>query len=194
MLLSLLLPLLSHPFNGLFSRTSLSRNQKGKPFWIYWSKRWWDGSGIICTICKSFAPRSGQITMPVPHLSVFTGQMPFLPPNQQCQSTEGYCYLSAITVRDIPCLELSVDLRHLCSEGPKSEIWHIQLPRSSQHQVWCEQGHRHLHTTTAYSAYTSLKYRWRLLNIYRTLHCPRSAVHLLHVFTQLLSNKNDPDI
>jgi len=39
-------------------------------------------------ICKS-APRSGQITMPVPHHSVFTGQMPFLPPNQQRQSTEG---------------------------------------------------------------------------------------------------------
>ena len=41
------------------------------------------------TICKSFAPRSRQITMPVPHHSVFTGLMPFLPPNQQRQSTEG---------------------------------------------------------------------------------------------------------
>jgi len=30
-----------------------------------------------------------QITMPVPHHSVFKGQMPFLPPNQQSQSTEG---------------------------------------------------------------------------------------------------------
>jgi len=28
--------------------------------------------------------------MPVPHDSVFTGRMPFLPPNQQCQRTEGY--------------------------------------------------------------------------------------------------------
>jgi len=27
--------------------------------------------------------------MPVRHRSVFTGQMPFLPPNQQHQSTEG---------------------------------------------------------------------------------------------------------
>jgi len=27
--------------------------------------------------------------MPVPHHSVFTDQMPFLPPNQQRQSTEG---------------------------------------------------------------------------------------------------------
>ena len=27
--------------------------------------------------------------MPVPHQSAFTGQMPFVPPNQQRQSTEG---------------------------------------------------------------------------------------------------------
>jgi len=26
--------------------------------------------------------------MPAPHHSVFTGRMPFLPPNQQCQSTD----------------------------------------------------------------------------------------------------------
>jgi len=35
------------------------------------------------------APRSRQITTPAPHHSVFTGWMPFLPPNQQRQSTEG---------------------------------------------------------------------------------------------------------
>jgi len=46
------------------------------------------GSGISWTICKS-APRSRQITTPEPHHSVFTGRMPFLPPNQQRQSTEG---------------------------------------------------------------------------------------------------------
>ena len=46
--------------------------------------------GISWTICKSFAPRSRQITMPVPHhSSFFTGWMPFLPSNQQRQSTEG---------------------------------------------------------------------------------------------------------
>jgi len=27
---------------------------------FYWSKRWWCGSGISWTICKSFAPRSRQ--------------------------------------------------------------------------------------------------------------------------------------
>ena len=65
------------------------RHHKGKPFWIHWSKRRWDSIGIGKTICKSFAPRSRQITTPLPHHSVFTGQMPFLPPNQQRQSTEG---------------------------------------------------------------------------------------------------------
>ena len=46
------------------------------------------GSGISWAICKS-APYSRQTTMPALHHSVFIGQMPFLPPNQQCQSTEG---------------------------------------------------------------------------------------------------------
>jgi len=54
-----------------------------------WNKRWRGGSGISWTICKSFAPCSRQITTPVPHHSVFTARMPFPPPNQQRQSTEG---------------------------------------------------------------------------------------------------------
>jgi len=59
-------------------------NQSG----FYWSKRWWGGSGISWTICKSFAPRSRQITTLTPHHSIFTGRMLFLTPNQHCQSTE----------------------------------------------------------------------------------------------------------
>jgi len=49
------------------------------------------GSGISWAICKS-APRSRQITMPAPYRSLFTDRMPFLLPNQQCQSTEGSTY------------------------------------------------------------------------------------------------------
>ena len=45
------------------------------------------GSGISWATCKS-AHRSRQITTPAPHRSVFSGRMPFLPPNQQRQSTE----------------------------------------------------------------------------------------------------------
>ena len=45
------------------------------------------GSGISWAICKS-ASRSRQITTPAHHHSrFFTGQMPFLSPNQQSQST-----------------------------------------------------------------------------------------------------------
>jgi len=44
------------------------------------------GSGISWAICKS-APRLRQKTMPTSHHSVSTGWMPFLLPNQQCQST-----------------------------------------------------------------------------------------------------------
>ena len=52
---------------------------------------WWEtvgGSGLSWAICK-FAPRSRQITTSAPHHSVFTDRVPFLLPNQQCQSTEG---------------------------------------------------------------------------------------------------------
>jgi len=46
------------------------------------------GSEIRWAKCKS-APCSRQITTPAPHRSVFTGRMPFLLPNQQCQSSDG---------------------------------------------------------------------------------------------------------
>jgi len=52
------------------------------------------GSGISWAICKS-APRSRQITIPAPTTLSFTGRMPFLPPNQQRQSTKGIGYSDA---------------------------------------------------------------------------------------------------
>ena len=58
-----------------------------KPIWILLKQETVSGSGISWTICKS-AHRSRQITTPAPHHSVFIGRMPFLPPNQQCQSTD----------------------------------------------------------------------------------------------------------
>jgi len=59
------------------------------PVWILLKQETVSGSEISWAICKS-APRTRQITMPAaPHHSVFTGGMPFLPPNQQRQSTEG---------------------------------------------------------------------------------------------------------
>ena len=62
--------------------------KKAKPIWILLKQETVSGSGMSWAICKS-APRSRQITTPAPHHSVFTGRKPFLPPNQQRQSTEG---------------------------------------------------------------------------------------------------------
>ena len=74
--------------------------RKVKPIWILLKQETVSGSGISWAICKS-APRSRQITTPAPYHSVFTGRMPFLPPNQQRQSTEGIQYYSTTNTRNI---------------------------------------------------------------------------------------------
>ena len=61
--------------------------RKVKPIWILLKQETVSGSGISWAICKS-ALRSREITTPAPHHSVFTGRIPFLPPNQQRQSIE----------------------------------------------------------------------------------------------------------
>jgi len=61
---------------------------KVKPIWILLKQQTVSGSGISWAICKS-ALRSRQIIMPAPTAQFFTGRMPFLSPNEQCQSTEG---------------------------------------------------------------------------------------------------------
>ena len=79
--------------------------RKAKPIWILLKQETVRGSGISWAICKS-APCSRQITMPTPHHSVFTGRMPFLPPNQQRQSTEG---IEFDTVSRVQCRERHTD-------------------------------------------------------------------------------------
>ena len=88
---TILLLLLLHPFNGLFSKTTgASRYQKGKTsLYLTRDDGVWDSSGINWSIYKQLAPRCRQITTPTPHHSIFTGRMLFLMPSQQCQSTDG---------------------------------------------------------------------------------------------------------
>jgi len=62
------------------SRYHKGKTRKVKPIWICWSKRYW--------VAVASAGHM-QIT-PASHHSVFTGRMPFLPPNQQGQSTLAY--------------------------------------------------------------------------------------------------------
>ena len=78
------------PFNGLFSRTTwVSRYQKGKTnldFTGASDSEWqWHQLGHM-QVCTSLQTDNHANTPP---LSFFTGRMPFLPPNQQRQSTEG---------------------------------------------------------------------------------------------------------
>jgi len=76
-------------FNSPLSGTTrISPYQKGKTILDLPEQEIVSGSGISWAICKS-APHPRQITIPGSHRSVLTARMPFLLPNQQCQSTEG---------------------------------------------------------------------------------------------------------
>jgi len=76
---AMLLLLLLHLFNGLFSRkTWVSQYQKGKTS-LDLNEARDDGvlgcSDISWTISKQSAPRSRQITTPTPHHPTFTGRV-----------------------------------------------------------------------------------------------------------------------
>jgi len=84
----------THPFNGRLSGTTrVSRYQKGKTnldFTEASDSEWqWHQLGHM-QVCISLQADNHASTPP---LSFFTGRMPFLPPNQQCQSTEGQGYV-----------------------------------------------------------------------------------------------------
>jgi len=64
--------------------------RKVRPIWILLKQETVNGSAISWAICKS-ATRSRQPRQQ-PTTLFFTGRMPFLPPNQQRQSTEGILY------------------------------------------------------------------------------------------------------
>ena len=79
-----------HQFNSLFLTTTwVSRHQRGIANLDFNQAR--DDEVAVASagpLCKSFAPRSRQTTTPAPHHSFLMGQMLFLTPNQQCESTE----------------------------------------------------------------------------------------------------------
>ena len=80
----------THPFNGpLSGTTQVSRYQSGKTNLDFTEAReseWqWHQLGHM-QVCTSLQTDNHASTPP---LSFFTGRMPFLPPNQQRQSTEG---------------------------------------------------------------------------------------------------------
>jgi len=72
----------------------VSRYQKGKTSLDLLEQEIVSGSGISWAICKS-APCPQTHNASIPPLSFFTSQMPFLPLNQQRQSTEGMAILQS---------------------------------------------------------------------------------------------------
>jgi len=75
--------------------------RKVKPIWILLKQELVSGSGINWAICVCTSLQTDNHAS-APPLSFFTGRMPFLPPNQQRQSTEGSVmlkyYLNAIVI------------------------------------------------------------------------------------------------
>jgi len=68
------------------------RDHPGEPvpednFWTLWCKG--RSTGADTPTIRLSATPSGLNSAHLHHPPIFTGQMPFLPPNQQCQSTEG---------------------------------------------------------------------------------------------------------
>jgi len=84
--------------------------RKVKPIWILLKQETVSGSGISWAhmqVCTSLQTDKHASTPP---LSFFTGRMPFLPPNQQRQSTEG----SVIGTVHIICRGVS---QHKCKSA-----------------------------------------------------------------------------
>ena len=136
----------THPFNGHFSGTTqVSRYQQGKTNLDFTEGRdseWqWHQLGHM-QVCISLQTDNHAST---PLLSFFTGRMPFLPPNQQHQSTEGikpWAHIKVITSvivkwTYLPCADLYwfIETCYRCN---------LQLP--SLQMISNKHTHPHTHT------------------------------------------------
>ena len=106
----------THPFNGPLSETTqVSRYQIGKTnldFTEARNREWqWNPLGHM-QVCTSLQTDNHTSTPP---LSFFTSRMPFLPPNQQRQSTEGNKMLTAVSGKKLLChFSIITQILHLC--------------------------------------------------------------------------------
>jgi len=106
----------------LSRNTQVSQYQKGKikTNLDFLEQETVSSRGITSAICKS-APLPIQITTPAPNYSFFTGWMPFLPPNQQLQSTEG----KATDSRWYTIYIIAVTLNILEGQFPIASLFHV---------------------------------------------------------------------
>ena len=97
--------------------------KKEKPIWILLKQETASGSGISWAICKS-APCSRQIPHQLLTAQFFTGRIPFLPPNQQRQSTEGTQGFTSHSTQKISHGKTSLDLNAARNDGVLGWQWH----------------------------------------------------------------------
>ena len=108
----------TQPFNSPLSEsTKVSWYQK-KHSGFYWSKRWWSGSGIIWKICKTASRSRKKNNHANTSPDVITGWMLFLPPNEQCQSTD---YKSSTS--HLGMLPTRHACMHVCTDASSPIYW-----------------------------------------------------------------------
>ena len=115
---------------------------KVKPIWILQKQETVSGSAI-----RKSAPCSRQITTPAPHHCFFTGRIPFLPRNQQRQSTESISHNNQNFVGWMPLCYTDYSTRAFLKQKASWELarnilgWHQQCPTvevssCQSHVVW----------------------------------------------------------
>jgi len=146
------------------------------------------GSGSSWAVCKS-PPRSRQITMPAPHRSVFfIGRMPFLPPKQQCQSTEGKkTSINAGSTNSLTFLttDASYSLIFATKQLNTNATFLTSVWNDNSHLTECLKNKSNHWTTAMY------KHKVQLLQFSTTHIFPRSSLifcHIRHIFMTHLPN------
>ena len=98
-------------------KTSLDLNEARDDEVLGWQWHQQTNMQTICTLLR-------QITIPTPHHSIFTGQMLFLTPNQQHQSTEGY-WMLWITTTITSTVTCSIGCVQLAQRLNASIVWGV---------------------------------------------------------------------
>ena len=131
----------THQHNGPLSGTStVSRYQKGKTNLDFTEAREVSGSGISWAICKS-APRSRQITMPVPHHSGFY-RLDALPAAQPTASKHWRLseLVHALTYKKELCAQVQQcwwrQSKAASSICPSAQMYHIDTDPHGTMMLW----------------------------------------------------------
>ena len=117
--------------------TWVSRNKNVKPVWVYCSKRRWKWQCAMGTL--GHAKLQSEHHQQQTNTQFFAGQMPFLPPNQECQGTEGKFVstivqyfpptsIFIITVTNEKCSEETQPLCAGCSKVEPKILAPLQTP------------------------------------------------------------------